>query len=157
MTIGVLGLGSIVAQSLIFSIVLSLLGAGFLFVYGLKCFISPYKGGNTLVVNNSNNFFKSTIKKTVLMTLAITLLNPHVYIDTVLVIGSISAEFSFSDKIVFLVGALLSSFVWFFGIGYGSRLLIPLFKNQITWKILDACMGLIMWWIALHLVYKIFY
>ena len=107
-------------------------------------------------MNDSNDDFKKTIKKSALMTLAITLLNPHVYIDTVLVIGSISADFSLYQKVVFLIGALLSSFLCFSGLGYGSRLLIPLFKNQITWKILDAFIGIIMWWIAFHLLHGIF-
>jgi L-lysine exporter family protein LysE/ArgO len=155
MSIGVLGLGSVVAQSQILYIVLSLLGAGFLFLYGLNAFVSSYKGGNAIVVNDSNDDFKKTIKKSVLMTLAITLLNPHVYIDTVLVIGSISADFSLYQKVVFLTGALLSSFIWFFGLGYGSRLLIPLFKNQTTWRVLDAFIGIIVWWIAFHLLYML--
>ena len=85
-------------------------------------------------------------------TLAVTLLNPHVYIDTVVVVGGIAVTFSLPQKIVFLLGALAASFVWFFSLGYGARIFTPLFKKSMTWVILDFIIGCIMWWIAITLL-----
>ncbi|UTO06159.1 LysE family transporter [Moraxella sp. FZLJ2107] len=79
------------------------------------------------------------------------MLNPHVYLDTVVIIGGVAGTLNFEQKIAFLAGALIVSAVWFFGLGYGARLLTPLFKNPSTWRVLDAIIALIMWGIALSL------
>lgn len=150
MGVGVLGLGSLIAQSPISSLILALIGAIFLFTYGSRSFIAAYHGSSQLLMQQDKT--KSSLKKAVLVTLAITLLNPHVYIDTVVIVGGIGGTLSFEQKVQFLIGALICSFLWFFGVGYGAGLLSPYFEKRRTWQILDSITGLIMYGIALSLL-----
>lgn len=150
MGVGVLGLGTIIAQSPISSLILALIGALFLFTYGSRSFIAAYHGSSQLLMQQDKT--KSSLKKAVLVTLAITLLNPHVYIDTVVIVGGIGGTLSFEQKVQFLIGALICSFLWFFGVGYGAGLLSPYFEKRRTWQILDSITGLIMYGIALSLL-----
>ena len=84
--------------------------------------------------------------------LALTFLNPHVYLDTVVLIGGLSARHAPPAAIAFGAGAALSSAVWFFGLAYGARLLAPLFAKPLAWRALDAIIALVMWAIAAHLI-----
>ena len=77
-------------------------------------------------------------------------LNPHVYLDTVVFLGSISTQFS--DKLSFALGAMSASFIFFFGLGFGARLLQPIFAKPKAWQVLDFIIGLVMWAIAVKLV-----
>lgn len=151
MSVGVLGIGTLIEQSPIAKITLSVLGAIFLLAYGGRALRSAYQGGQELSVQNDSQ--KTSLGKTLATTLALTLLNPHVYLDTVVLIGGITAPLSTSQKYAFLLGALSASFLWFFALGFGARLLLPLFAKPITWRILDAVIGLIMWAIAGSLLY----
>ena len=83
--------------------------------------------------------------------LALTWLNPHVYLDTVVLIGSISSQYD--NRLMFGLGATTASFVFFFTLGYGARLLAPLFARPRAWQVLDAIIALTMWAIALKLLY----
>lgn len=150
MGIGVLGLGTLISQSPLISLILALVGAVFLFTYGSRSFISAYRGTTQLLAEQNN--LNTNLKKTVLITLAITLLNPHVYIDTVVIVGGIGGTLNFEQKIGFLSGALLCSFLWFFGLGYGAGMLSGYFKKRRTWQILDSITGLIMYAIAFSLL-----
>jgi L-lysine exporter family protein LysE/ArgO len=82
--------------------------------------------------------------------LALTWLNPHVYLDTVVLIGSVSAQYP--DRLSFGLGAVTSSFVFFFSLGYGARLLAPLFARPRAWQVLDVLIGVVMWAIAAKLI-----
>ena len=82
---------------------------------------------------------------------AFTWLNPHVYLDTCVMIGSLAQRFG-EDKWIFVLGASLASWIWFFAIGFGARLLRPVLARPWTWRILDACIALIMFVIATGLV-----
>ena len=87
------------------------------------------------------------------MLLVFSLLNPHTYLDTILLIGGIGASFTqFDEKLLFLFGSLIASSVWFISLGFGSRLLIPLFQKNITWKILDIGIAIMMFSIAYSLI-----
>lgn len=81
-------------------------------------------------------------------------LNPHVYLDTVVLLGSISAQFT-QMKVYFALGAISASFLFFFALGYGARLLLPVFKNRKAWQILDVMIAVVMWSIALSLVFTL--
>jgi L-lysine exporter family protein LysE/ArgO len=81
---------------------------------------------------------------------AFTWLNPHVYLDTVVLVGSLSS--SYHQPWWFGFGAATASFVWFFGLGYGARLLAPVFAKPIAWRVLDYGICLIMWGLALMMV-----
>lgn len=122
-------------------------GAAFLVWYGWRSARSAWVGGSALFATGpaeSNPFG-------VLLTLAaITWLNPHVYLDTVVLIGSISAQQD--DRMAFGLGAVTASMVFFFALGYGARLLSPLFRRPRAWQILDAGIALVMWGIAIGLM-----
>ena len=120
-------------------------------VYGVRAFKAAYQGSSALnLENNAEN--GTSVFKTILATLAITLLNPHVYLDTVVIMGGIAGTLGLTEKWLFFLGAILASVLWFFGLGYGARLLIPLFKRPATWRILDFTIGMIMWLISFSLV-----
>ena len=147
---GVLGLGSIISESQVATVALAIVGALFLFVYGARAFHSAYRGNSALKLSGGEQPKQSTWKA-ILATLAITLLNPHVYLDCFAIIGGIAGTIPADSKLLFLTGALCTSALWFFSLGYGARLLIPLFKRSITWRILDFIIGLVMWGIAFSL------
>jgi len=89
-----------------------------------------------------------------LLTLAVlTFANPHVYLDTMFLIGSISQQFLAGDKIAFTFGASLASFVFFFSLSYGAKLISPIMKRPSSWRILDLFVALIMFTIAIELAY----
>ncbi len=99
---------------------------------------------------------QGSVKETVLIIMGISLLNPHVYLDTVVLISGLSASYGeFYDgwgKYLFGGGAMLASFIWFFALGYGARMLAPLFAKPRAWQMLDILIGVIMWGIALSLI-----
>ena len=73
-----------------------------------------------------------------------TFLNPHVYLDTVILVGSLAAPYSGSARLAYTLGAVAASFSWFFALGYGARILTPLFAKPVAWRILDAIIALVM-------------
>ncbi|MGR3806423.1 LysE/ArgO family amino acid transporter [Pasteurella testudinis] len=148
--IGVMGFGSLIGQSPSATLALAVVGALFLLVYGARAFRSAYRGGSGLTLDQTERPPQSAVK-TVLITLGLTLLNPHVYLDTVVIIGGIASTLLFEQKLQFLIGAVFASGLWFFGLGYGARLLIPLFKRPATWRVLDFVIGCVMWLIAFSL------
>lgn len=148
MGLGVFGMGSLLEQSPVASLALAIFGAIFLFTYGSRSFIAAYRGEGELQASQGNSI---SLKNAVMITLAITLLNPHVYIDTVVIIGGIGGTLDTVGKWQFLSGALFCSALWFYVIGYGAGLLAPYFKKRRTWQILDIITGLIMYVIAFSL------
>lgn len=84
--------------------------------------------------------------------LALTFLNPHVYLDTVVLLGSLSARYEGEARLAYALGAMAASFAWFFSLGYGARLLAPLFAKPSAWRVLDIGIGVVMAALALRLV-----
>jgi len=97
----------------------------------------------------------SATKTIVLQTLGFSLLNPHAILDTVVLLGTIGAQFPFQERQVFLAGSVLASFAWFFVLGYGATRLAPLFQKPSVWKMLDIGIGVMMVIIALSLLVKV--
>ncbi len=93
---------------------------------------------------------KQTLTQALITCLAFTWLNPHVYLDTIVLMGSVATQLE--DKISFALGSILASWIFFFSLGYGARLLKPLFTNPKAWKILDFLIGCVMWSIAISLL-----
>ena len=83
----------------------------------------------------------------------VTFANPHVYLDTVVLIGSVSQQFSDDAKLAYVLGASIASFVFFFSLSYGAKLLAPIMKRPSTWRILDGSIALLMFIIAVKLAY----
>ncbi|MCW8842092.1 MAG: LysE/ArgO family amino acid transporter [Rhodobacteraceae bacterium] len=122
-------------------------GAAFLVVYGGLSFRAALRGGAALETAGRE---RVSLRAALLTCLTLTWANPHVYLDTVVLLGGISAQYS--PALAFGAGAVLSSFVFFFSLGFGARLLRPLFTNPRAWQVLDVLVGLTMWAIAVKLV-----
>lgn len=122
-------------------------GAGFLVAYGALALRAAWRGESVLKAGNQA---RTGLGATLATALALTWLNPHVYLDTVVLIGSVSAQYD--DRLVFGIGAISASFVFFFSLGYGARLLVPVFTRPRAWVMLDVGIGLIMWMIAYKLI-----
>lgn len=156
MTIGIWGVGSFIERNPLITNTLAILGALFLLWYGFNAFKSAVQGNSSMQVDSAQPQ-KNSLAEVVLATLAVTLLNPHVYLDTVVIVGGIAGTLSTDQKWAFLIGAVCVSFIWFFGIGYGARLLTPLFKQKRMWVILDTVVGLVMFYIAYRLIFYVIY
>lgn len=144
---GVAGFGTLAEVVPWFETVMRYGGAAFLFVYGTRSALSAWRGGAALEVTGQNGL---SLKRTALTLLAITFLNPHVYLDTLVLVGSVSAQYP--DKVAFAAGAILASALFFFVLGYGARLLQPVFAKPVSWRILDALIAITMWIIAATLL-----
>ena len=145
---GVAGLGTLIKQSPILIEVVTLGGAIFLGFYALKAFQRMAKPDAL----KDEGAASPPLNAAVLTCLAFTFLNPHVYLDTVLLVGSLSSVYEGRAQTAFGVGAATASFVWFFGLGYGARLLQPLFTKPAAWRVLDGIIGVVMSALALSLV-----
>ena len=149
---GVLGFGYLIEQHPELIKWVTWGGAAFLFVYGAKSFYSALKP-NQMDGDRAKGMSKEgSAKEIILIIMGISLLNPHVYLDTVVLIGGLSASYGEIGKYWFGGGAMIASFIWFFALGYGARLLTPLFAKPKAWQILDILIGLTMWGIAMSLV-----
>jgi len=147
--LGVGGLGAITGFAPWLLPVLRWGGVAFLVVYGARAFWSAWQGGGTLEASGQT---QAKLGQVVLTCLALTWLNPHVYLDTVVLLGSIAAQFG-DARWVFGTGAIISSFVFFFSLGYGARLLAPVFAKAAAWRVLDVLVGCVMWSIAAKLAF----
>lgn len=147
--VGVGGFGAILTSNLLLLTIARWGGAAFLIYYGFRSFRAVFKSESLKLESGQK---RPDLKTTLGTVLALSLLNPHVYLDTVVLLGSIGAQFPPSERLFFALGAMLASFIWFFGLGYGAAYLAPLFKKPIAWKILDFLIGCVMWAIALSLI-----
>lgn len=123
-------------------------GAAFLLLYGLRSFRAAVRPGGALVPADT---VSAGLGATLGTCLALTWLNPHVYLDTVVLVGSVSTQFA-DGKGAFALGAMAASFTFFFSLGYGARLLRPVFARPGAWRVLDAGIGIVMCTIAITLV-----
>jgi len=146
---GVAGFGTIVHQIPEIETFARYGGAIFLSVYALLSFKSAFKTNHAL---DSNVDSKDSLTKAILVCLAFTWLNPHVYLDTIFLLGSISTQYQ-PDQFIFAVGAITASLVFFYSLGYGSRFLEPVFSKPGAWKVLEFAVGIIMAFIALSLLF----
>jgi L-lysine exporter family protein LysE/ArgO len=140
-TAGVLGFGALVELWPLFPTIMRYAGAAFLIVYGLMRLYSAYKGGETLEAEGQNQALWPAIVTCLVFTWA----NPHVYLDTLGLLGAISTQYPWGQgKLAFGIGAVLASFVFFFSLGYGARLLTPIMASERAWKLLDLLIGIVM-------------
>ena len=143
---GVAGFGALAEAVPGLEWAMRLFGAAFLLWYGARAALSAWRGGETLEAGGRVGSLRSAL----LTCLALTWLNPHVYLDTVVLLGSVSAQWE--DKRAFALGAMTASFVFFFALGYGARLLSPLFARPGAWRVFEAGIALVMWAIAVKLL-----
>ncbi len=124
-------------------------GAAFLLAYGMRSLRAAWIGGEALVPSSANAGALSAALGTCLL---LTWANPHVYLDTVVLIGSVAAAWPGAEA-AFGAGAALASVVFFFSLGYGARALAPLFARPESWRVLEAVVGVTMWTIAAGLIF----
>jgi L-lysine exporter family protein LysE/ArgO len=122
-------------------------GAAFLAVYGAMSFARALRPGALAAAGQG----AGSLRAALLTSLALTWLNPHVWLDTVVLVGSVAATFPGSGA-AFGAGAAAASSVFFFALGYGARTLAPLFARPAAWRVLDIVVGCVMWTIAAKLV-----
>lgn len=151
-TAGVAGLGTLISQSPALITAVTIGGAAFLFWYAYGAF----KRALHPQVMHAEKQNGGNLRTAVLTVLALTFLNPHVYLDTVVLLGSLSARFEGQSRVAYGMGAVIASFVWFFVLGYGARLLQPVFAKPAAWRVLDVGIGVIMSLIALNLLSRFF-
>ena len=138
--VGVSGFGYVVERYQVIKTAALWGGFVFLSIYGLRSLYSAFSASHTLTSGDEE---ARGAAKTALLTLAFTWLNPHVYLDTALLLGSVSTKFG-ERAGLFGVGAMCASFAFFFSLGYGARFLAPLFKKPAAWKILEFFVGVTM-------------
>lgn len=151
---GIFGLGYFIQGNQILINSIAVFGIVFLIIYAMLSFKSAFKNESLQIDGNAKT---NPLKEVITLILVFTFLNPHTYLDTVLLIGGIGANVQNEFKIYFLLGAVSASAIWFFSLGFGARFLIPLFKKPITWKILDISIGIFMLFIAYSLIDLIVY
>ncbi len=153
--IGGLGVGELISTNQWLANGATIFGALFVFVYGIlaaRRALSDESMGETTLSNNS-----STLKGALLTALGFSLLNPHVYLDTVILLGTLSGQHQWPDRTWFLGGAATASIIWFYSLAFAATKLTPLFKTPTTWKVLDTSIAIIMFWIAASLLIERFY
>lgn len=145
---GVAGFGYLATALPWFAPLMRYGGAAFLIVYGALSLKKAFGPSDSLAAAGAE---PTPLGRTLLTVLAFTWLNPHVYLDTVVLVGSIAAQYD--SRLAFGLGAMASSFFFFFSLGYGARVLAPLFARPRTWQVFEIGVGLVMWAIAAKLLF----
>ena len=123
-------------------------GAAFLIWYGARNLYSALRSSEALTAEEARS---ASLSQTLAICLALTWLNPHVYLDTLMLLGAISTRFP-GQETSFASGAMTGSFLFFFSLGYGAKWLRPVFTSPTSWRVLEALVAATMWTIALRLI-----
>ncbi|MBG6213209.1 MAG: LysE/ArgO family amino acid transporter [Cryobacterium sp.] len=137
---GILGIGALVGTAPALLIVVQVAGVGFLLSYGVFAAVRVFRPKN-LVASASTGI---SAKVAVTTTIALTWLNPHVYLDTVVFLGSVANQQGAAERWWWGGGAVVASFLWFFALGFGARMLRPFFAKPGSWRILDGFIAVVM-------------
>ncbi len=143
--LGVMGMGAIVQAQPALLAAIRYVGAAFLFWYGCRAWRAAYRGAGHLDARNGDPVSAS---RTALTVIALSALNPHVYLDTVVLLGAIGGSAPWPDRGWFAGGAMLASALWFSALGFGARFLRGLFARANAWRVLDTFIGAVMFTIA---------
>ena len=148
MVAGVAGLAQVLGQRPLLAAWLTAGGASFLLLYGLRAL---WRAARPSTLQAAAGSASITLAQALAQTAAFTLLNPHVYLDTVLLVGSVGAQMG-EARWWFAGGAALASVLWFTALGYGARWLAPVFARPRAWQVLDGLIGVVMLALAALLV-----
>ena len=148
---GVSGMGALLGTFPQVAKGFTLVGAAFLFWYGVRALRQAMRAESMTVAHGAS----VSLPKALASVAAFTWLNPHVYLDTVLLMGTASTAQPIPLRPFFAAGAASASFLWFGALGYGARLLQPLFATPKSWKILDIVIGCVMLFLASLLLRKV--
>lgn len=142
---GVAGVGTLIQRSPGLLAVARWGGALFLFWYGLRAWRSAYASH---ALNAAPHTVELNVRQALATALAVTLLNPHVYLDTVVLLGAVGGQQGSEGKWWFALGAMNAAFAWFVLLGFGARLLSPWFARPAAWRMLDVLIGAVMMMLA---------
>lgn len=147
--IGILGMGTLLSNNPLWMRIASWGGAAFLFWYGVRAMRSAMQSHSLRVSGGEQAM---NWRPALAAVLAVTLLNPHVYLDLLVLLGAVGAQQPGQGKFWFGLGALCNAALWYGLLGYGARLLAPLFARPLAWRILDAAIAVMMWALAIQLL-----
>ena len=155
--LGIFGAGSLLAANQKLLSFIAAGGALFLFWYGLLSLKSAVRSSTGMtIVGGERKEEHFNRRKVLLSTLAFTLLNPHVYLDTVVLLGGIGGQFKGMEKWMFAIGTMIASVIWFYGLASGANRLAPFLSRPKVRQGIDLLVCLLMWGIALTLLLKWF-
>lgn len=146
---GVAGIGRIVQTWPDLLQILRFVGAAFLAVYGLMAARRCLQGTEALKPSEES---AGNRKRVIMTCMAFTFLNPHVYLDTMVLVGSLSTRYPDTGKWMFGFGACIASVIWFTTLTFGARFLQPVFRRPIAWRLLDAAIALFMLSLSIVLI-----
>ncbi len=149
--LGTVGVGSVIVHLPNLARLASLGGAAFLLFYGAGAFRrarQPAALEPTLAPATRGGIAAAT--------LSVSLLNPHVYLDTVVLVGGLAGQYPAHPRLIFAFGAVCASCLWFFSLALGAAKLAPLFRRPHAWQVLDCLVGAVMWVIAVSLLLPFF-
>jgi L-lysine exporter family protein LysE/ArgO len=170
---GVLGMGALVTTAPAVMVIVRILGAGFLIGYGVWAARRAIRPGALVVTGEAGAAAPDPagpgnrgpglvaaparigVRLAVTTVLALTWLNPHVYLDTVVFLGAVAAQQDPAERWWWAGGAMLGSLVWFAGLGFGARLLRPVFARPGAWRVLDAGIAVVMFALGLKLAFDL--
>jgi L-lysine exporter family protein LysE/ArgO len=147
--LGVWGMAQALGDRPTLALALSLVGAAFLAWYGWRAFARVFQASRLQAAPEREPLSRAAV---LAQAAAFTLLNPHVYLDTVVLVGSIGAQHPPAAQWWFVAGASTASALWFSSLGFGARWLAPWFARPRAWQVLDALIGMTMWLLALWLL-----
>lgn len=150
-SLGVGGVGSLITGNPLFLSIAKWGGISFLLTYAFFSFKSALTQNTTL--DPLTHSTSGSLWLVIVSAISVTLLNPHVYLDAFVLLGSIGAQHHDTDRILFTIGTISASFIWFFSLGYAAKKLAPLFKKPIAWKILNTLVGIVLCSIAISLLF----
>lgn len=145
---GVFGLGALIKLVPLFIPVLTYGGAAFLIYYGVKALLRALDPSGM----ETSAEAAGSLKTALVACAAFTLLNPHVYLDTVVLVGSIANARPQGEQVPFATGASIASLVWFFALGYGAKALGPWLVRPRVWRVIDFCIAAVMFLLAVKLL-----
>jgi L-lysine exporter family protein LysE/ArgO len=149
--LGVFGLGAVIQSSPMLLQVFRFGGAAFLLAYGLRSAYQAWRGQAALLQADARG---KGLSATLVSALALTYLNPHVYLDTVVLLGSVGAQHGDDGRIAFATGAGLASLMWFVTLGYGAAAASRWLRHPAAWRAIDATVAVVMFGVAAQLLFK---
>ena len=153
MSVGVWGGAKVVNAHPSLLLGIGLVGAIFMSYYGFLCFKSALKGVSSLTADNGE---KRNFKAIALACCAFTILNPHVYIDTIVILGGFAANLTAEQRPSFVFGGISASFIWFFGLAVLGQKLAPILSKPKNQQIIDFLIAIAMWILAAYLLHYVF-
>jgi L-lysine exporter family protein LysE/ArgO len=150
MSVGVWGGATLFSAYPWLLLTITVLGSLFMMVYGWQCLWRAWQGGGSIETDSKKRSFKMIV----LACFAFTFLNPHVYIDTIVILGGFAANLLVEERFYFVLGGISASFVWFFGLALLGAKFAHILGSAKAQRFIDTIIGLLMWVLALYLLFS---